>query len=79
MKVFIIFKDGKIVLEWYFGIFQQDFIWYWVFVGKSLMVVVIGLVQEDGYLDINDLVLDYMGVGWMECLLEKEVFIIICN
>ncbi|WP_421947164.1 serine hydrolase [Phaeodactylibacter xiamenensis] len=78
-KAFIILKDGKIVLERYFGTFQQDSIWYWASAGKSLMAAVIGLAQEDGYLDINDPVSDYMGAGWTECPPEKEALITIRN
>ena len=28
-KAFIVLKDGKIILEKYFGTFQQDSVWYW--------------------------------------------------
>ncbi|HPW87208.1 MAG TPA: hypothetical protein PLU78_08425, partial [Chitinophagales bacterium] len=33
---FIILKDGKIVLEKYFGTFTQDSLHYWASAGKSL-------------------------------------------
>ncbi|MEQ8704401.1 MAG: serine hydrolase [Phaeodactylibacter sp.] len=78
-KAFIILKDGKILLERYFGTFQQDSLWYWASAGKSLMAAVIGLAQEDGYLNINDPVSDYMGLGWTECPPDKEALITIHN
>jgi CubicO group peptidase (beta-lactamase class C family) len=78
-KAFIVLKDGKMVLERYFGTFQQDSVWYWASAGKSLMAAVIGLAQEDGYLNINDPVSDYMGAGWTECPPDKEALITIRN
>lgn len=78
-KAFILLKDGKIVLERYFGTFQQDSVWYWASAGKSLMAAVIGLAQEDGHLNINDPVSDYMGAGWTECPPDKEALISIRN
>ena len=76
-KAFIILKDGKIVVEEYFGTFTQDSIWYWASAGKSLMGVMVGLAQEDGYLSIEDPTSDYLGEGWTSCLLEEERLITI--
>ena len=36
-RAFIILKDGKIVVEEYFGTYTQDSLWYWASAGKSLM------------------------------------------
>ncbi|MFN5596947.1 MAG: serine hydrolase, partial [Bacteroidota bacterium] len=47
-KAFIILKDGKIVLEKYFGNFTQDSIWYWASAGKTLTAFTVGLAQQDG-------------------------------
>ncbi|MFN9108716.1 MAG: serine hydrolase, partial [Bacteroidota bacterium] len=33
-KGFIVLKDGRIVLEKYFGTFTQDSAWYWASAGK---------------------------------------------
>ncbi|NBU04032.1 MAG: hypothetical protein EBT60_06995 [Bacteroidetes bacterium] len=38
-KAFIILKDGKIVLEKYFGNFTQDSIWYWASASPHLPLV----------------------------------------
>ncbi|MBV6654858.1 MAG: beta-lactamase family protein, partial [Mameliella sp.] len=78
-KSFIVLKDGKIVLEEYFGTYSQDSIWYWASAGKSLMAVMVGLAQEDGYINISDPVSDYMGTGWTECPPDKEALITIRN
>lgn len=73
IKVFIVLKEGCIVLEWYYDFFMQDSFWYWVFVGKLLMGMFIGIVQEEGLFFIDDFMSDYLGVGWMSMLLEQEV------
>ena len=33
-KAFILLKDGKIVIEKYFGTFTADSLWYWASAGK---------------------------------------------
>lgn len=63
-KAFIILKDGKIVLEQYFGTFTADSSWYWASAGKTLTAFLTGMAQEDGLLDIDDPVSDYLGKGW---------------
>lgn len=71
-KAFLILKDGRIVVEEYFGTFTQDSLWYWASAGKSLMGAVIGLAQEDGYLSIEGPTRDYLGDGWTDCPPEEE-------
>jgi CubicO group peptidase (beta-lactamase class C family) len=63
-KAFIILKDGRMVVEWYYDQFTQDSLWYWASAGKSLMATMIGIAQEEGALDINDPTQDYLGEGW---------------
>lgn len=74
-KAFLILKDGRIVVEQYFGTYTQDSIWYWASAGKSLMGAMIGLAQEDGYLDIEEPSSNYLGAGWTACPPEKEALI----
>ena len=71
-KAFIILKDGRIALEQYFGSYTQDSIWYWASAGKSLMGTMIGLAQEDGLLDIEEPVSNYLGETWTSCSAEEE-------
>ena len=78
-KGFIVLKDGKIVLEKYFGNFTQDSIWYWASAGKTLTSFLIGQAQEDGYLSINDTSSKYLGLGWTNCTLPQENLITIKN
>jgi len=71
-KAFIVLKDGKIVLEKYFGTFTQDSLWYWASAGKTLTSYLIGKAQEQGYLSINDTASKYLGVGWTNCTRQQE-------
>ncbi|MFY7946628.1 MAG: serine hydrolase, partial [Bacteroidia bacterium] len=41
-KAFVLLKDGKIVLEKYFGTFTQDSLWYWASAGKTLTAFAVG-------------------------------------
>lgn len=63
-KAFIVLKDGRIVLEHYFGTFTQDSLWYWASAGKTLKSTLVGIAQEEGYLDINAPTSTYLGTGW---------------
>lgn len=63
-KAFILLKDGKIVLEKYFGTFTQDSLWYWASAGKTLTAFTVGIAQQEGHLNINDTTSDYIGTGW---------------
>lgn len=71
-KGFIILKDGKIVLEKYFGSFTTDSVHYWASAGKSLMAVVAGVAQEKGFININNSVSGYLGAGWTAAPAAKE-------
>ena len=71
-KAFIVLKDGKIVLEKYFGSFTKDSVWYWASAGKTMTGFLVGKAQEDGYLSINDTSSKYLGQGWTSCTLAQE-------
>lgn len=71
-KSFIVLKEGRIVLEWYFDEFTQDSIWYWASAGKSLTATLIGIAQEEGLLSIDDPTSDYLGTGWTQLTPEQE-------
>jgi CubicO group peptidase (beta-lactamase class C family) len=71
-KAFIILKDGKIVVERYFGTFTADSLWYWASAGKTLTGFLIGIAQHEGIIDINKKTSDYIGTGWTSETLAKE-------
>jgi CubicO group peptidase (beta-lactamase class C family) len=81
-RAFILLKDGKIVMEQYFGNnltgtvpFGKNTLWYWASAGKTLTAFTIGKAQEDGYLNITDKSSDYLGTGWSSLPSEKESMI----
>lgn len=63
-KGFILLKDGKIVLEQYFGTFTKDSLWYWASAGKSLTGFLTGIIQEQGLINIQNSSSFYIGNGW---------------
>jgi CubicO group peptidase (beta-lactamase class C family) len=71
-KAFILLKDGKIVIEEYYGSFTIDSAWYWASAGKSLTGFMVGLAQQQGYLSISDTTSDYLGTGWTNCTAVQE-------
>lgn len=71
-KAFIILKNGKIVLEKYFGTQTQTSTWYWASAGKSLTGFMVGIAQQEGYLSIADTSSKYLGQGWTNCTLAQE-------
>lgn len=71
-KGFMVLKDGKIVLEKYFGTFTKDSAWYWASAGKTLTSFLIGQAQEEGFLSITDTSSDYLLPGWTNCTAVKE-------
>ncbi|MFZ1705292.1 MAG: serine hydrolase [Saprospiraceae bacterium] len=71
-KAFIVLKDGKIVLEKYFGQFTMDSVWYWASAGKTLTSFLVGLAQEEGHMSIHDPTVNYLGKGWTSLPENKE-------
>ena len=71
-KAFIVLKDGKIVVEWYFGSHTQNTSWYWASAGKTLTSYTLGIAQEEGLLSLDDTSSDYLGVGWTSATAEQE-------
>ncbi|WP_298221683.1 serine hydrolase [Flavobacterium sp.] len=71
-KGFIILKDGKIVLEHYFGTFTAQSLWYWASAGKTITSFLVGKAQEENLLSINNKTSTYLGEGWTNCTLAQE-------
>ncbi|MEQ8325087.1 MAG: serine hydrolase [Vicingaceae bacterium] len=76
-KGFLLLKDGKMVLEKYFGTFTKDSLWYWASAGKTLTAALVGIAQQENYLDINDTSSTYLGKGWTSLSPQKEALITI--
>lgn len=78
-RAFIVLKDGKIVVEKYWGSnitntasFDSNSQWYWASAGKTLTATLVGIAQQEGFLNINDKTSDYLGMGWTSMVEEKE-------
>ncbi|GAA4359649.1 serine hydrolase [Hymenobacter saemangeumensis] len=69
---FLMLKDGRIVVERYYGTYTADSIHYWASAGKSLTATMVGLAQQDGLLSINDSASRYVGRGWTSTTAAQE-------
>ena len=78
-KAFILLKDGKIVLEKYFGTHTQSSLWQWASAGKTITSFMTGIAQQEGFLSITDTSSNYLGQGWTSCTPLKEEKITIRN
>ncbi len=79
---FIVLKDGKIVMEEYWGKtilgvgdFNSGSQWYWASAGKTITASVVGIAQDEGLLDITEPSSTYLGEGWTSMEAEKEQLI----
>ncbi len=71
-KSFLILVNGRIVMENYFNGHTATSPWYWASAGKTLTSTVTGIAQQEGLLNINNKVSDYLGTGWTSTPLAKE-------
>jgi CubicO group peptidase (beta-lactamase class C family) len=78
-KSFLILKDGKRVLEKYFGTYTRDSVWYWASASKSLAAFITGMAQQQGFININTKASQYLGAGWTSAPLAKENLITVKN
>ena len=84
-RAFLVLKDGRIVLEHYWGLglsgqnFNEDSYWYWASAGKTLTASLIGIAQDQGFLDIGEPASLYLGLGWTSLSESQETRILISN
>lgn len=71
-KSFIVLHNGKIVMEQYFNGHSATTPWYWASAGKTLTSTVTGIAEQEGFLNINNKVSDYLGTGWTSAPLANE-------
>ncbi len=84
-RAFIVLKDGKIVVEQYWGnrltglgAMDQDAVWYWASAGKTLTAALVGIAEEQRLLKTSDRTQQYLGKGWtsMPDVQEREIQLI---
>ena len=71
-KSFIILVNGRIVMENYFNGHTATTPWYWASAGKTLTSTMTGIAQQEGLININNKVSDYIGTGWTSETLAQE-------
>ena len=85
-RAFIVLKDGKIVIEEYFGNnildtspFDRNTQWYWASAGKTLTATLVGIAQQEGLLNIHNATSTYLGNDWTSLTSDKEDMITVKN
>ena len=78
-KSFIILVNGRIVMENYFNGHTATTLWQWNSAGKTLTSTITGIAQQEGLININNKVSDYLGTGWTSAPLAKENLILCKN
>jgi CubicO group peptidase (beta-lactamase class C family) len=71
-KSFMILVNGRIVMEEYFNGHSGSATWEWNSAGKTLVTAAVGIAQQEGLLNINNRVSQYLGAGWTSAPLAKE-------
>ncbi len=71
-KAFLFLKDGKIVMERYYGGHTANSNWYWASAGKTLTAFLTGIAAQEGKLKLSDTTSKYLGKGWTNCGPEVE-------
>lgn len=74
-KSFVVLKDGRLVVERYYGTYTADSAWYWASAGKSLTATLVGIAQQDGLLRLSDSTSRTLGRGWTSAPAAKEKLI----
>jgi len=71
-KSFMILVNGRIVMEEYFDGHTASTTWPWNSAGKTLVTATTGIAQQEGLVNINTKVSQYLGAGWTSAPLLKE-------
>ena len=78
-RAFIILKDGRIVIEEYWGDkltglgkMDQNSYWYWASAGKTLTATLVGIAENKKLLKTNDRTQKYLGEGWTSLTNSQE-------
>lgn len=71
-KSFMILVNGRIVMEEYMNGHTAADTWQWNSAGKTLVAYTTGIAQQDGFLNINNKVSQYLGAGWTSEPADKE-------
>ncbi|MEP2239815.1 MAG: serine hydrolase, partial [Maribacter sp.] len=71
-KSFMVLYNGKIVVEEYYNGHTANDTWQWNSAGKTLVTATTGIAEQNGLIDIENKVSDYIGPEWTSATLEQE-------
>ena len=71
-RSFMILVNGRIVMEEYFNGHSATATWQWNSAGKTLVAATTGIARQEGLLNINNKVSQYLNVGWTSEPILKE-------
>ena len=71
-KAFIILVNGRIVVEEYMNGHSYSASWAWNSAGKTLVTATIGIAQQQGFMNIQTKVSQYLGNNWTSAPIGKE-------
>lgn len=74
-KSFMVLVKGKIVVEAYYNGHTENDTWQWNSAGKALVAATTGIAQQNGLIDIDNKVSDYIGTEWTSATLQQEELI----
>ncbi|MBU3741201.1 MAG: serine hydrolase [Candidatus Kapabacteria bacterium] len=75
----IVLVGGRIAIEWYADGRTATSPWYWASAGKTVTATLVGVLQQEGKLSVNDATSKYLGSGWTSLTPEQEARITIWN
>ena len=75
----MILVNGRIVMEEYFNGHSSSAQWEWNSAGKTLVSSTTGIAQQEGLININNKVSNYLGSEWTNMPLTKENLITVRN
>lgn len=78
-KSFVVLINGKIVVEEYFNGHNANETWQWNSAGKTLVTATTGIAHQNGLIDINNKVSDYIGNAWTSTTNQQEDLITVKN
>ena len=71
-KALIVLVGGRIAVEWYADGRTAASPWYWASAGKTLTAALVGVLQQEGKLTVQDPSTTYLGRGWTQLPPDQE-------
>ncbi len=78
-KSFMVLVNGKIVIEDYYNGHTAIDTWQWNSAGKTLVTATTGIAQQNGLINIDNKVSDYISTEWTSTTAQQEELITVKN